>query len=200
MKTASLPEQWIARSAQPSYWPNVQVAGLAMPEPVLEAPNPRNFGIADPSGAYPQSVPDRLRGGDREVPLPPIVLWPRGIKLVALIPAADAPRSGRGQFPLFPRVGAPLIRARGAQADLQDGGSGHRNLGGGAKNNDDHPARRPQQPAAAPAKARGSSDPIAEADGRSCEPRSRNELRSPATSGARLPTPEISGDAPADAG
>src|SRR5258706_11320714 len=49
-KTASLPEQWIARADKPSYWPKIDVAMLPMPEPVLEAPNPLNFGIADPAG------------------------------------------------------------------------------------------------------------------------------------------------------
>ena len=69
-----------------------------MPEPVLEAPNPRNFGIADPTGTYPHGGSDRLRGVDRDVQLPPIVLWPRGIKLVALSPAVMLPAPAAENF------------------------------------------------------------------------------------------------------
>jgi peptidoglycan-N-acetylglucosamine deacetylase len=117
VKTASLPEQWIARSAQPSYWPSVQVASLVMPQPVLEAPNPRNFGIADPSGTYPQSVPDRLRGGDREVPLSPIVLLPRGIKLVALYPPQTLPAPAADNF-RYTRVWVPRSSVRAVRKPI----------------------------------------------------------------------------------
>jgi peptidoglycan/xylan/chitin deacetylase (PgdA/CDA1 family) len=99
-KTASLPEQWIARPEAPSYWPHVDVATLALPKPQLDAPNPHNFGIAD--GAYPQSVPDRLHGGDREVPLPAVVLWPHGVKLVALSPSQMLPIPAADTFRYTP--------------------------------------------------------------------------------------------------
>src|SRR5882757_7802499 len=82
-KTASLPEQWIARGERPSFWPKIDVANAPLPEPVLETPSLRSFGIADPSGTYPQGSSDRLRASDRDVPLPSIVLWPRQLRLVA---------------------------------------------------------------------------------------------------------------------
>jgi peptidoglycan-N-acetylglucosamine deacetylase len=97
-KTASLPEQWIARADKPSYWPRVDIANAVFPEPVLDAPSPRNFGIADPSGTYPHGATDRLRAGDRDVPLPPIVLWPRSIKLVALSPPVMMPAPAAENF------------------------------------------------------------------------------------------------------
>jgi hypothetical protein len=99
-KTASLPQQWITRPEAPSYWPHVEVANLAMPNPQLDVPNPHNFGIAE--GTYPQSTPDRLRGGDREVPLPAIVLWPHGVKLVALSPAQMLPIPAADTFRYTP--------------------------------------------------------------------------------------------------
>jgi peptidoglycan/xylan/chitin deacetylase (PgdA/CDA1 family) len=113
-KTASLPEQWIARGDKPSYWPKIDVAGVALPEPVLEAPNPRNFGIADPSGTYPHGGSDRLRGVDRDVPLPPIVLWPRGIRLVALSPAVMLPAPAAENF-RYARVWKPRSAVRAAR-------------------------------------------------------------------------------------
>ena len=98
-KTASLPEQWIARRERPSIWPHVEVASLQLPAPVLDVPSVQNFGIADPAGVHNQGNPgptgDRVGAGD-EAPLPTIALWPRSVRLVALstaqampVPAAD---------------------------------------------------------------------------------------------------------------
>ena len=116
-KTASLPDQWIAGRQPPSYWPHVEVANLVMPAPALDAPNPRNFGIADPSGTYPQSVPDRLRGGDREVPLAPIVLWPNSVKLVALLPPQMLPAPAADTF-RYTRVWKPRSLMRSVRKPI----------------------------------------------------------------------------------
>src|SRR5262249_61712909 len=50
-KTATTPEQWmLSRAEARSFWPNVVVANLNLPDPVLPVPNPRNFGIVDAVG------------------------------------------------------------------------------------------------------------------------------------------------------
>jgi peptidoglycan-N-acetylglucosamine deacetylase len=116
-KTASLPEDWIARPERPSYWPPAEVASLAMPKPVLEAPNPHNFGVADSSGRYPQTIPDRLRGGDRDVPLPSIVLWPHSVMLVALSPAQMLPVPAADEF-RYTRVWKPRSLMRSVRKPL----------------------------------------------------------------------------------
>jgi len=98
-KTATLPEQWVVRgnrTIQAGHWPLVPVIGLTLPEPVLQAPDMHNFGIADASGTYEYGAArDRLRGGDRDIRLPQTSLWQRGVRIVALpsaelLPAPDA--------------------------------------------------------------------------------------------------------------
>jgi len=83
-------------------WPNVEVTNLNLAEPVLGAPSVQNFGIADPAGVYTHGVPgptgDRLRAGDRDIPLPPIALWPRSVRLVALSPTQLMPAPARENF------------------------------------------------------------------------------------------------------
>ena len=49
-KTETLASQWLGRPERPSFWPTISVASLQLPDPVLIAPNPGNFGIADPTG------------------------------------------------------------------------------------------------------------------------------------------------------
>src|SRR5262245_58543591 len=103
-KTATLPEQWtVARASTAKtasgIWPHVQIASVTLPPPVLEAPSVNNFGIADPTGTYEHGwaapVGDRLRADDREVPLPPVAMWPPSVHLVVasatdVLPAPDA--------------------------------------------------------------------------------------------------------------
>ena len=99
-KTATLPEQWTVtrsvRTETAELWPE-PVASLALPDPVLDVPSVNNFGIA--AGRYTNGtvVPgtDRLRGSDGDIPLPPVSLWPRSVRLVAVqsaetLPAPDA--------------------------------------------------------------------------------------------------------------
>ena len=114
-KTASLPEQWMARPEPPSYWPHVEVASLALAKPQLDAPNPHNFGLAE--GTYLQSLPDRVRGGDREVPLPPVVLWPHGVKLVALSPPQTLPIPAAETF-RYTRVWKPRSPMRSVRKPI----------------------------------------------------------------------------------
>jgi hypothetical protein len=114
-KTPSLPEQWMARPEPPSYWPHVDVASLALAKPQLDAPNPHNFGLAE--GTYLQSLPDRVRGGDREVPLPPVVLWPHGVKLVALSPPQTLPIPAAETF-RYTRVWKPRSPMRSVRKPI----------------------------------------------------------------------------------
>ncbi|MEA2903131.1 MAG: peptidoglycan-N-acetylglucosamine deacetylase [Alphaproteobacteria bacterium] len=100
VKTATLPEQWIARQEPPSMWPRVQVASLVMPEPVLETPGLQNFGIADLSASFTAlaatgSEPPRASG---DIPLPPIAIWPRSMRLVAVSPAEMTPAPAAENF------------------------------------------------------------------------------------------------------
>jgi peptidoglycan-N-acetylglucosamine deacetylase len=93
-KTATLPEQWIARgtrSIQAGHWPLVQIASATLPDPVLQAPDMHNFGIADASGTYEFGAArggDRLRDGERDIRLPQTSVWQRSRRIVGL-PAAD---------------------------------------------------------------------------------------------------------------
>jgi peptidoglycan-N-acetylglucosamine deacetylase len=99
-KTATLPEQWLARgtrSMQAGHWPLVQIASTTLPDPVLQAPDMHNFGIADASGTYEYGAArgDRLRGGDRDIRLPQASVWQRSRRIVGLpsgemLPAPDA--------------------------------------------------------------------------------------------------------------
>jgi hypothetical protein len=101
-KTATLPEQWrVVRSARAehSIWPQVQIAP-GMPDPVLETPSVNNFGIIDFAGNYEHPGPraDKLRADDRDVPLPPISLWPRGVRLVGVASAETMPAPDATNF------------------------------------------------------------------------------------------------------
>jgi peptidoglycan/xylan/chitin deacetylase (PgdA/CDA1 family) len=100
-KTATLPEQWMARTAtrtiQDGHWPLVNVASLSFPEPELRFPDTRNFGISDRSGTYEFGIAraDRLRGGDRDIRLPATAIWRNSVRIVGLplaepLPAPDA--------------------------------------------------------------------------------------------------------------
>src|SRR5215468_2948383 len=54
-KTATLPGEWIVRgtrSIQAGHWPLVPIDSPTLSEPVLQAPDMHNFGIADASGTY----------------------------------------------------------------------------------------------------------------------------------------------------
>src|SRR5262249_15326875 len=100
-KTATLPEQWTARTAsrtvQDGHWPLVNVESLTFPEPEQRFPDTRNFGISDKSGTYEFGLAraDRLRGGDRDIRLPPAAIWRNSVRIVGLplaepLPAPDA--------------------------------------------------------------------------------------------------------------
>ena len=101
-KTASLPEQWLARHEFPSIWPRAQMAGVSLADPVLLAPSVQNFGIADPAGVYTRGIPgptgDRLRADDRNVPLPAMSLLPHSARLVALSSAESLPAPAAENF------------------------------------------------------------------------------------------------------
>jgi peptidoglycan-N-acetylglucosamine deacetylase len=100
-KTATLPEQWVARTAprtvQDGHWPLINVASLTFPEPELRFPDTRNFGISDASGTYEFGLAraDRLRGADRDIKPPPTAIWRNSVRIVGLplaepLPAPDA--------------------------------------------------------------------------------------------------------------
>jgi peptidoglycan/xylan/chitin deacetylase (PgdA/CDA1 family) len=100
-KTATLPEQWTARTAtrtiQDGHWPLINVTSLNLPGPVLRAPDTRNFGISDASGTYEFGLAraDRLRAGDHDISLPPTSIWRHSVRIVGLpfaeqLPAPDA--------------------------------------------------------------------------------------------------------------
>jgi len=82
-KTATLPEQWIARAptAEMKVWPRLVTIGVTPGEPELEAPSPRSFGLSDAPGAPVKValVPnfDRPPVREGEIPLPPVTPWPR---------------------------------------------------------------------------------------------------------------------------
>jgi hypothetical protein len=80
-KTPTLPEQWLAHPEKSTVWgPSVSLENRALPGPVLEVPNPRNFGVSQLTGtyayAYSVSGPsaDQLPIGDGEIPGE--VRWP----------------------------------------------------------------------------------------------------------------------------
>jgi peptidoglycan/xylan/chitin deacetylase (PgdA/CDA1 family) len=82
-KTATLPEQWMARapSAEMKVWPRLVNIGVTAEEPQLEVPSPKNFGLPEVAGAPVKValVPnfDRPPVREGEIPLPPITPWPR---------------------------------------------------------------------------------------------------------------------------
>jgi len=100
-KTATLPEQWMTRTAtrniQDGHWPLVDVASLTFPEPERRMPDSRNFGISDASGTYEFGLAraDRLRGDDHDIRLPSTSIWRNSVRIVGLplaerLPAPDA--------------------------------------------------------------------------------------------------------------
>jgi peptidoglycan/xylan/chitin deacetylase (PgdA/CDA1 family) len=103
-KTVTEPEQWALRKArEPQYWPRVLASiGTEMPEPVLAAPNPENFGVMDPRDAAvkmaltPSFERPLLRDG--EVPLPPLALWPRPASHSGPDSESTLPIPGRHNF------------------------------------------------------------------------------------------------------
>jgi hypothetical protein len=67
------------------------------PGPGTAPPDTRNFGISDASGTYEFGLArvDRLRGGDRDIWLPPTSIWRNSVRIVGLplaeqLPAPDA--------------------------------------------------------------------------------------------------------------
>jgi peptidoglycan-N-acetylglucosamine deacetylase len=82
-KTATLPEQWVARapSAEMKVWPRLVNIGVPPAESELEVPSPKNFGLPDVPGAPVKValVPnfDRPPVREGEIPLPPVTPWPR---------------------------------------------------------------------------------------------------------------------------
>jgi peptidoglycan/xylan/chitin deacetylase (PgdA/CDA1 family) len=96
-KTETLASQWIGRPERPSFWPQVTVVSLQFPDPVLDAPSPGNFGIADPTGSDNHY---------RDKPLPPIVLLPKSARWVALSPSVTLPAPAAENF-RFVRVWQP---------------------------------------------------------------------------------------------
>jgi peptidoglycan-N-acetylglucosamine deacetylase len=128
-RTETVASQWRGRPEQPSFWPQVTVASLHLPDPVLDAPSPGNFGIADPTGKDTQY---------REKPLPPIVLLPQSARWVALstvttpAPAAENFRYWRVWQP---RKAAPAQPARTKVAVKKDSPS----TTSGAPRNAAHP-------------------------------------------------------------
>jgi peptidoglycan/xylan/chitin deacetylase (PgdA/CDA1 family) len=120
-KTATLPEQWMARTAsrtvQDGHWPLINVASLTFPEPELRAPDTRNFGISDRSGTYEFGVAraDRLRGGDRDIKLPPTAIWRNSVRIVGLPLAEPLPAPDASNF-RYPHVwkARPMVARRSA--------------------------------------------------------------------------------------
>jgi len=117
-KTATLPEQWIVRgmrTVQAGHWPLVQLASVTLSDPVLQAPDMQNFGIADASGSYEYGS-ERMRVGDRDIRLPPASLWHASRRIVGLptadmLPAPDASNFRYSQLwktrPMVARRSAP---------------------------------------------------------------------------------------------
>lgn len=105
-KTATLPEMWALgrseRAGASSLWPRVKVASLPLPEPVLEAPSIDNFGVAETVSAHDLGTVapggDGRHVGDRTILLPPIALWTRGMRLVAVEPAESLPVPDAANF------------------------------------------------------------------------------------------------------
>ena len=120
-KTASLPEQWVARREQPSFWPHVEVSNLNLPAPALETPSVQNFGIADPTGVYTRGTPgptgDNIRPGARAVPLPSISLSMSGAHLVAATSGALMPVPAETIF-RYTRVWQPHSFAHAARKPM----------------------------------------------------------------------------------
>jgi peptidoglycan-N-acetylglucosamine deacetylase len=102
-KTETTPEQWILHRAEAhSIWPRVVITTANLPEPVLVAPNPKNFGIVDavdtgtPTSFVPG--PGKPRTADAGMPLPQMALWPHSLRLVARSPAELMPAPAAENF------------------------------------------------------------------------------------------------------
>src|SRR5262245_9748262 len=121
-KTATLPEQWMARTASRTvhdgHWPLVDVASLTFPEPERRFPDTRNFGISDASGTYEFGLAraDQLRGTGRDISLPATSIWRNSVRIVGLpfaeeLPAPDAANFRYGHVwktrPMVARRGTP---------------------------------------------------------------------------------------------
>jgi peptidoglycan-N-acetylglucosamine deacetylase len=99
-KTVTEPEQWALRKArEPQYWPRVLTSiGAEMPEPVLAAPDPENFGIMDPRDAAvkvaltPSFERPLLRNGEG------LALWPLPASHSGPASESTLPIPGRHNF------------------------------------------------------------------------------------------------------
>jgi peptidoglycan/xylan/chitin deacetylase (PgdA/CDA1 family) len=130
-KTATLPEQWIARSPSPEMkvWPRLVNVGVAEREPELEVPSPTNFGLSDdPNATVKVSLVksfDRPAVREGEIPLPPVTPWPRQLYSVQLggqaslpIPAAQNFKYARVfQMPGSERTRKPATQVAGKPKD-----------------------------------------------------------------------------------
>jgi peptidoglycan/xylan/chitin deacetylase (PgdA/CDA1 family) len=85
-KTVTAPEQWAARGAapEPKVWPRVVSVNrdaLSNAEPKLAVPSAASLGLSSPLAPVTSiaMVPnlERAQVRDGEVPLPPVLLWPR---------------------------------------------------------------------------------------------------------------------------
>jgi len=103
-KTETMPEQWMARTAtrtvQDGHWPLINVESLPLPDPVLRAPDKRNFGISDASGTYEFGLAraDRLRAGDHDIRLPATSIWGHSVRIVGLPSAEQLPAPDASNF------------------------------------------------------------------------------------------------------
>jgi peptidoglycan-N-acetylglucosamine deacetylase len=119
-KTATLPEQWVARTAtrtiQDGHWPLVDVGSLTFPDPERRLPDTRNFGISDASGTYEFGLAraDRLRGGDHDIRLPATSIWRNSVRIVGLPLAEQLPAPDAANF-RYARVwrARPMVARRG---------------------------------------------------------------------------------------
>ena len=117
-KTVTEPELWALRNVrEPKYWPRVLTPiGAEMPEPVLAAPNPENFGVMDPRDAAvkvaltPSFERPLLRDGEG------LATWPHPTSHSGPASESTLPIAGRHNFPLRPRVSTRQAQAREPQA------------------------------------------------------------------------------------
>jgi peptidoglycan-N-acetylglucosamine deacetylase len=107
-KTVTDPRQWIMHARMT--WPRVPIYVEAESESELPAPSPSSFGVASPfdSRSVTRAALPRARTvlARRQIPLPPVSIWPR-----SLDEPAPAPPSGR---PVLP---APSPQSFGYPAD-----------------------------------------------------------------------------------
>ena len=99
-KTVTEPELWALRNVrEPKYWPRVLTPiGAEMPEPVLAAPNPENFGVMDPRDAAvkvaltPSFERPLLRDGEG------LATWPHPTSHSGPASESTLPIAGRHNF------------------------------------------------------------------------------------------------------